>query len=157
MGDTTALRAEWVRRVLGVSLQGTSPTSAANPVVQAAALWREAKEKVDIGISALARTMRGTPQPAFHRVADEGLFGLTSGGLTVPLTAAIFDFDAAVGPARATAAQALKKQIAAYRSGLGASQIARLVDENPFGIEVGLRKTVLDALATIERDLTERP
>lgn len=163
MSEVTARQAEWTQRVLGVAVpnasvgkpSGAPPTRTPTAATKAAAVWTEAKDKVDSGISALARALRARPQKVLHRVADEGLFGLTTGGLTVPLTAAILEFDATVGPARAKAARALNQQIANYRTNLTGNPIVRLVDENPFGVDVGLRKTMLDALARLERHASE--
>lgn len=134
-------QADWVRRVLGVQVgpPGDHRTSLL-------AVWREAKEQVDSGIGALQGRMRQHPLPALGRIADRGLNGITD-TRSVGMIAALMEADrnpAASGNAR--------KAVAAFRSFI-ATDTAAAIDENPFGVEVALRRTLGAALDTIERQL----
>lgn len=134
-------QADWIARVLGVQVspRGESGTSLL-------AIWRDAKEQVDSGIGALQDRMRKHPLPALARIADRGLNGITD-TRSVGMIAALMEAD------RSPAASGKARQaVAAFRTFI-ASDTAAAIDENPFGVEVGLRRTLGAALETIERQL----
>lgn len=91
---------QWCIRVLNVDPGGASGGRAV-PVM---AFWRDAKETVDARLEALGRTLRGLGDPDLDQIAQYGLFGLTGGGQTVALMAALQSYDAAAPANRAAAA-----------------------------------------------------
>lgn len=108
-------------------------------------LWRDAKETVDEGITRLQTSMRKHPLAALGRIADAGLNGITNKA-GVGMMAALMEADKAGNPAAA------RKVIAEYRAFLS-TDTAAAVDDNPFKIEIGLRKTLGAALRSIEQRL----
>lgn len=118
-------------------------TSGAEPIV----IWREAKEAVDERISALRKSVLGHPDEALRatmaQIADKGLNGVTDRA-AVGMMAAMMEADTAPAKAR----QAIEK----FRAFL-AGDIARGIDENPFEVQVDLRRTLGTALERIESRL----
>jgi hypothetical protein len=108
-------------------------------------IWRDAKESVDVGITKLQASMRKHPLAALGRIADAGLNGITDKA-GVGMMTAVTEADRGGNPA------ATKKAIAAYRVFLSTDTAAAL-DENPFKIDIGLRKTLGAALDSIEQRL----
>lgn len=134
-------QADWIARVLGVQVGSHD-----KPRTSLLAIWRDAKEQVDSGIGALQDRMRKHPLPALGRIADRGLNGITD-TRSVGMIAALMEADAS--PAASGRA---RKAVAAFRTFVD-SDTAAAIDENPFGVEVGLRRTLGAALDTIERQL----
>lgn len=89
--------------------------------------------------------MRKHPVAALGRIADAGLNGITDKA-GVGMMAAMMEVDGGGKPDKA------KKAIAAYRVFLSTDTAAAL-DQNPFNIEIGLRKTLGAALDTIGQRL----
>ena len=114
------------------------------------AIWREAKEGADERMSALRASVLAHPDPALKatlaQIADKALSGLggVTAGATVGMMAAMMDVENAPAQAR----QAVEK----FRAFL-ASDIARGIDENPFQVQVDLRRTLGAALEQIESRL----
>ncbi len=126
---------------------GEAYTDANGKPASALAIWRDAKETVDTGISALQDRMRAHPLKALGRIADAGLAGITSReavGMMVAVTEAERSTTAA--------APAVAKATAALRAFL-ATDAAAAIDENPFGVQVNLRATMQSAMSAIERSV----
>lgn len=142
MADDAAKR-EWVERVLGVRM----PSGGGEPLLP---LWLDAKDAVDGRLGRLQGALRGFGDPDLDRIAEFGLNGIT-GRASVGLMVALREADApgADGRARGKLAQA----VAAYRSFLTENDAVRLIDDNPFGVDVAVQATLGAALATIERRL----
>ncbi|MBC4017932.1 hypothetical protein [Siccirubricoccus deserti] len=129
---------QWCIRVLNLDPAGASGNRG-EPIL---GVWRDAKEAVDARLEALGRTLRGLGDPDLDQIAQYGLFGLTGGGQTVALMAALQDYDRAAPADRAAAAAAVGKAVGAYRAMLHSSPLAEALDDNPFGVEIGLLDTM---------------
>jgi hypothetical protein len=136
---------QWCIRILNVDPGGVSASRAASVM----GYWRDAKEAVDARLEALGRTLRGLEDPDLGQIAQYGLFGLTSGGQTVALMAALQSYDAAAPADRPAAAAAVGKAVTAYRAMLQSSPLAEALDDNPFGVEIGLLDTMDGAFRQI--------
>jgi hypothetical protein len=119
------------------------PARGPEPIV----IWREAKEAVDERIAALRQSVLAHPddvlKPTLAEIADKGLNGVTdraSVGMMVAM------MEAGTVPAKA------RQAVASFRAFLG-SDIARGIDENPFKVQVDLRRTLGAALDQIEARL----
>jgi len=150
----------WVKRVLGVDT-GAFAAPPGSPELNAAevdpgALWREAKEATDERLNILASKLRNTGDPDLVRIADYGLFGISNGGkgINVALNKAMFEYVAAVGDRRAQAAAKLRKAAQDYRATLASNEAVKLVDNNPFGVDVAVLATLGAALDRIEASLS---
>ena len=150
----------WVKRVLGVdagiaaALPGPSGLNAAD--FDPGALWREAKEATDERLNILAGKLRNTGDPDLVRIADFGLFGISNGGkgINVALNKAMVEYAAAAGDRRAQAAAKLCKAAQEYRATLASNEAVKLVDNNPFGVDVAVLATLGAALDRIEASLS---
>jgi hypothetical protein len=158
MADETAKR-EWVARVLGVSVQaddGATPLDDNwaldfdQPPTDPMSLWVDAKDKVDAGLNVLIGVLRGRPSPVLQQIAEYGLFGLTE-GQSVALNKALREYQTAAGPAKQKAAQQVQAAVQDYRKLLSSRPAFALIDDNPYGIAVGLRSQLDPALSAIAR------
>jgi hypothetical protein len=138
-------QAAWVARVLGIV---TGDAAAPLPKLDYLGLWRDAKEEVDAGLNRLASELRATADEDLVRIADYGLFGLTN-GQGVGLVKALMQLRQVAPDRRPAAVKAARDAAAAYRQAVLGHPLAALVDENPFGIPVGLRSRLVAALDTI--------
>lgn len=139
----TAGRA-WIERVLGFKLdEGVSR----KPLLP---IWAAAKDEVDGQLNSLRSVLESYKHPDLHRIAEYGLYGVTERS-TVALMAALRDADASAG--NDAARQKLAGVITRYRADLDENRGVQLIDRNPFGVSVGLRQRLGDALAEIERQL----
>jgi hypothetical protein len=111
-------------------------------------LWVDAKDDVDARLGRLQGSLRGFGDPDLDRIAEFGLNGIT-GTRSVGLLAALREADAPGADGRAR--RKLADAVGAYRSFLDSSDIVRLIDANPFGVEVGVQATLGGALAAIAR------
>ena len=137
----------WVARVLGVVMGSQATPAGADE--DYLALFRDAKDAVDVGLSKLADSMRETEDEDFIRIADRGLYGLTNGE-GVGLMKALFEVQRAPADQRGNAISKMRGTAAAYKKAVFDHPLSALVDENPFGVEVGLRSKLgaaLDKLA----------
>ncbi len=116
------------------------------------AIWRDAKETLDVSLNALAGKLRAHNNPDMHQIADLGLFSL---GRTenVGLNKALIEYTGASAERRATATQQLRQAIAAYRAMLSKSRAIELLASTPFGTNVPFQATLGAALDRIERAL----
>lgn len=134
--------------VLETLAQGVAAAGTTEVESDPQAIWRAAKEQVDTGISQLQARLKGYKDPVMDRIAEFGLNGITEGQQTA-LNAALFDFNKASGAARIAAAQALDKQAESYRSFVASNRVMLLVEKNPFGVALPIRKELSAALDQI--------
>jgi hypothetical protein len=113
--------------------------------------WRTAREAVGTGLTKLQSVLKGKEEPAFHRVAEFGLNGIT-GRLQVGLEVALLECESSGG--RDPKAKAKAAKVAAdFRKFLQTDAMVRLVDENPFGVAIDLRGQLLPVLTDLEAAL----
>jgi len=99
--------AEWIKRLLGVTIGGPvapAGASAASPLLP---IWTDAKDALDARIANLQRAVRGTRHPLGAAIANRGLAGVTRNTMT-PVIAALFDHDRADPASRPVAAEKLR-------------------------------------------------
>jgi hypothetical protein len=145
-------QADWILRVLGVATHGDGEppvTGSPGPAADLLKRFMDAKEEVDAGLDKLASALRATDDPDKLRIADFGLFGI-GGGNAVRLIAALTEARGAAPDAQPRLLDRARKAAAAYHAALLADKTTALIDANPWGITVGLRGTLLQALAEIE-------
>ena len=131
---------EWVQRVLGIDT-----AQAARPGTPVSPIWTDAKEDIDAGISQLQATLNQSGDPDLVQIAKFGLNGATN-GQSVKLMAALRDADTAGTP------QARAKLVAAadaFRTFLEGDRLVALIEGNPFGVSVPIRKRLGAALDEI--------
>lgn len=119
------------------------------PKEDAMTVWRDAKESVDVSISALQNVLKGIDDPDLQRIADAGLNGITD-GLQSKLMAALFDFNSARGEARVKAGQVLVSRAGDLRKLIEGDPIIALCEDNPFGVKVAIRAPLSAALTRLE-------
>lgn len=141
----------WVNRVLGISIAPARGTATGTRSLMT--VWRQAKDDVDGGLEALGYELRSLDDPDADEIADKGLFGITDGGATVGLMTALIDYDGAAAEGREGASAQLRKALAQYRSVLDKHPLADMLDNNPFGIKVGVQSTIGHALNEIDAAL----
>ena len=152
-GDVDA-RDSWVRRVLGIDpAQGGTAASRTDPVLP---IWRDARDWVNDQIERLRGAMRDSGVSAIMQVADAGLNGIT-GRLQVGVVKELMEFDGAASSGDtqkiATAATRLRGTIGEWRGFLSKDRVVQLLDANPWGVNIGLRESLGEALDEIERSL----
>lgn len=140
-------RREWVIRVLGID-----PTPAQRPgpssLQEAIQQFRDASEAVDAQIAGLQQALRGSDDEELRDIGEFGLNAVT-GNFRVPLMAALMA--AQQGGERGAAE--LGKAVAAYRNHIEADEGVEACDENPFGVAVSIRSTLVPALDQLARSL----
>jgi hypothetical protein len=143
-------KADWVRRVLGVSVPGAAPAAAAPAADWRTARegFRDATEAVDDQITVLAAAMRASGDEIMEAIADRGMNALTAGH-KVKLMAAIMD----VGSGdRAAMLKAGPKTIAMarqFQDHIESDERVAACEDNPFGVALTIRATLGPALATL--------
>ena len=108
-----------------------------------APIWTGAKERADQGFDALQRALRDAGDPDLIQIADYGLHGVTD-RQSVPLMTALMEADSGNGTDKLVVA------IERFRNFLDGSPIVDLLEDNPFGVAIPLRKelgTALDVIA----------
>ena len=134
----------WVKRALGLDLPAPGGSGAARPKLLP--IWLEAKEAVDADIGKLQDALRAEEDEDLDQIVEYGLYGATE-GQTVRLMAALREADSG-------APAGLSKVIGAvhdYQAFLDGAPIVDLLESNPFGVSVPLRKTLGAALSELER------
>ena len=140
-------QSKWVERVLGVAMPMAAPPS--GPRAKLLPVWIDAKEDVDAGIGKLQAALKATQDEDLQQIVEYGLYGATT-GQAVRLMAALRDADASNDPAM------LKKlggAVASYREFLAGAPIVDLIEDNPFGVTVPLRRVLGGALDELERQI----
>jgi len=150
MSDARA-RNDWIRRVLGVDVKTGAAVS--SRIGDGAAvrgkllpIWMDAKEEVDAGISRLQQALREFDDEDLNQIAEFGLFGATEGE-TVQLMVSLREADSGTEGAL----RKVRNAVADYRDFLDGAPIVDLIEDNPFGVAVPLRKVLGVALDQIER------
>ncbi len=157
MADENA-QSEWVKRVLGVVMPDTAAAglqasadpgaAAANKVIpKLMPIWRDAKEEVDGVIGKLQDALRAEDDEDLDVIVNFGLFGIGK-RQTVLLMAALTDADKDASPA---ALAKVSSVVGDYEAFLAASPAVDLLEDNPFGISVPMRKTLGGALSEIAK------
>jgi len=138
----------WIARVLGVSLR--PPSTARMPAGELLAQFRDAKEAVDSGITKLQAALRDTGDEDLVRVAEYGLYGMT-GGQGVALMKALMELRTAPQDKQDAMAKAARQAATAYKAAVVEHALADLIDDNPFGVDVGIQARLGPVLDTIIR------
>ncbi|WP_149535567.1 hypothetical protein [Siccirubricoccus phaeus] len=143
-------QAAWVARVLGLGgAPGPAEGKAAPGWSAAFAGWRAATAAVDAQIASLQAALRAAGSPVLQEIAEYGLNGLT-GNHRVRLTAALQELGAAPGPKLAQAAPKLGTLLQEFEAFLaGPNPKLDVVEDNPFGVPVGIRATLVPALRAL--------
>jgi len=134
MADT--VKNGWVVRVLGVAL-----AEGGVDLKQAAEAWRAASEAVDGQIAALQAALRQDGDEDLAEIAEFGLNAIT-GGYKVRFMAALMEAEGGSPKARATLAEI----IPGFRQHLDSDERVEACDENPFGVAMSVRATLIRAL-----------
>ena len=137
----------WTARVLGYSSTPKAPGARLSPD-ELLIIFRDAKEEVDPSISKLQSEMRATGDVDLIRIADYGMFGMTS-GQGVGLMTALIDYRAAPPEKRDAAMKAVRDAAVAYKTAVWGHKLVDLVDENKLGVTVGIKSKLGPALDTI--------
>lgn len=137
----------WVKRVLGIAI--APPESAGDSGGAALQAWQSAKEAVDARLNKLYGRLRKTGEPVLIEISGEieNVFAQ----YRVRLVAALLEWQRASGGDKAKAGQAALKVVADYESGLAGDKHVAAADANPFGVEIGARATLGQALAQVRR------
>jgi len=116
-------------------------------------IWKQAKDRVDGQIGQLQTALRGIKHPAFDKIADMGLAGLSGGRVNTMLMAALMDHARAPAEKQADSAQAVQSAVVAYRDFLQSDPVVAHCEQNPFGVRMTLSDTLGSALTEIETSL----
>jgi len=140
MADEEARRA-WIKRVLGIEV----PLRAPKQVPPLLPIWRGAKEEIDAEIGKLQNALLAEESEDLQVIVDFGLFGIGKQE-NVRLMAALQGADRSGTPdALVMVADAVEQ----YQAFLAASPLVGLLERNPFGAPVPMRRTLGGALAEI--------
>lgn len=138
----------WVTRVLGVMFAEGGGPEAPPSIAEAATAWRAAVEAVDVQIAALQSALRETDDEELHEIAEFGLNAVT-GNYKVRLMAALMGAEQGSERDRTK----LAGLIAPFRNHLENDERVDACDENPFGVVMSLRATLLPALDSLARSV----
>jgi hypothetical protein len=138
-------RRAWVTRVLGIN----SPGPGSSGRIRVLPIWQVAKEAADSEIAKLQDGFRATGHPLGKVIADKGLAGL-SRRLFVPVVAALMDYDADAGQAAASQALSALDRVQEF---VASHPALPVLERNPFGVTVTLRKTLGTAAHRIAAEI----
>ena len=139
--------------MLGVTLPVTASAndgqvSQAHDGADIVGLWWDTKELVDSQIETLRRAFLATEHPLAQAACEKGL-GAFSGGVLTHFQAAVIERRNAQ-PAAVGAASAKLKRYADQLAGfILSSRMLGILEANPFGVHVTIRRDVPAALAKI--------
>jgi len=139
---------QWVERVLGYQFANGAGGGGAGALKAAAEAWRAASEAVDDQISALQSVLRSSGDDELKEIGEYGL-GAVAGGFKVPLMAALRGAEAGEPRDR----EKLAAIIPQFRTHLERDERVEACDENPFGVALCIRATLVPALDQLERSL----
>lgn len=122
------------------------------PSVEGRAVWREAREAVDVQFAALQSRLRESDDPGLQLIADRGMAALTA-RLGTQMMVALAELDAAPPPRAEQARAQARHVIGAYRQFLAGDGLVGKLEANPFGVTVSIRATLGTALDQIEAAL----
>ena len=114
----------------------------------AQAAWKIALETVDAQLGKLQQTLRSSEDEELRDIAEFGLNGVT-GNFKVPLLAAMQDIEAARDDARGSQARRATQIATGFLKHIENATEVAACDENPFGVQVSIRKTLGGALAQL--------
>jgi hypothetical protein len=128
---------------------GTDPTVKPG---QTAAAWNAARAAIDQQISRLQSALQQTKDPDFLYLAENGPRKLAK-QLQAGLEAALDAFDKSTAESRPEARAKVEALLPTYRTLVAQNPIIGLMDDNPFGQKLGIRKALGAALEAIQRML----
>ncbi len=154
MAEDDAAKDAWVLETFGLRM-GTNGAGAANGSQGrgfgvARGAWSEAIEQVNGQISALQTALKASGDKELAAIGEYGLNGVT-GNHAVRLTAALMDIGA--GPPTAKNATAAISVIKPFRDHLASDERVTVCDDNPFGVAVAIRSTLVPALEALQKAL----
>lgn len=148
--EVRADKANWVQRVLGVTLGGQAPANGTADWATARQEWQDANDAVNDQINALRSTLRNRIKGADDEVEDyvDALADIAENGLNaitenhrVRVMAAVMEIGKGE-PAQIQASGAKTlSQIQAFQTFLASSEKITVCDANPFGAKVAIRGT----------------
>ena len=156
-GSDTALKAK-LAKMAGdaASIQqlrdGLDSGGGAAPEARPLEIWRDAKDLAGVEIGKLQEALRAKKLPLFHKIADQGLNGIT-GRLQVGLQVALMDLNGKSGDALTAAKDKARKAVTDFRGFLGSDPTLPLLESNPLGVTITLRSSLPRALDAIENSL----
>lgn len=151
MSGVVDAKAAWIERVFGIAVPtpggATAPPPGAPPPSwgEARANWQAASEAVDRQIAALQSVLRQSGDDALEAIAEFGLNGVT-GDHRVRLAAALMEVGNGDAATMHTSGPELLKVVEEFRTYLDSSEAVEVVDDNPFGVSVAIRGTLVPAL-----------
>jgi hypothetical protein len=155
---TAAAAIELLRKAMAMVAhshpQGTSPQpgpqpSELTPAAELLARFVSAKEGVDTGLSRLQSALRDSGDEDLIRIADLGMHGMTDGE-GVGLMKALIELRGATPDRQEAMSKAAREAALAYKAAVFKHVLVDLVDDNPWGVEVGIQAKLgpaLDAIA----------
>jgi hypothetical protein len=159
-------KAEWIQRVLGITLPAQSGPGGGNgalPTWQAACgAWRDANDAVNVQIKALrtgllaaAKSGDGDAEEyakALTDIAEKGLNAITEDH-RVKLQAAVVEIGAGNTEAMKKSGAKTLASIQTFQAFLDGSEKIAACDANPFGVPVAIRATLGPALRQLAATL----
>lgn len=150
-GNLQAAAALLAEAEQGLDAVPTAMASGGTATLQRAiATWRQSSEAVDGQISALQQAMAVSNDEELVEISEFGLNGIT-GNFRVPLMAGL----ASVQAGNMADAARLKRIAAAFRKHLERDKRVAACDDNPLGVAVSIRRTLVPALNAIEASLPD--
>ena len=137
---------------LGVPSKPTGRSDSSSPT-RLLPVWNAAREAVGQQIGQLQSALRATKDPVMLAIADKGLSGISQ-RLQVGLHVALIEFDAGDAASRGEAAPKVAAATGEMRKFIDTHPALPLLEKNPLGIQVTIRKSLAEALDTIEKSTT---
>ncbi len=146
-----AQRSAWVERVLGVMLSHPSdvqdgPAGMSDQDIMS--IWWEAKDAMGQQIEALRRAFLATGHPQAQLACEKGL-GAFTGGVLSRFQAAVIDRRNAPPADKEAAAAKLERHASQLAGFVLGNRMLPLLEANPFGVDVTIRRDVPTAVARI--------
>jgi hypothetical protein len=114
----------------------------------AKAAWTSAIETVDTQLGKLQQALNSSDDEELREIGEFGVNGVT-GNFKVPLLAVMQDLESAADDARGAHARRAAKIAAGFLKHIESATRVQACDENPFGVQVSIRKTLGGALAQL--------
>jgi len=146
-----AQRAEWIERVLGVMLSHPGDVQdgpAAMSDQDIMSIWWEAKDAMGQQIETLRRAFLATGHPQAQLACEKGL-GAFSGGVLSRFQAAVIDRRNAPPSDKEVAAVKLERLASQLAGFVLGNRMLPMLEANPFGVDVTIRRDVPTAVARI--------
>jgi hypothetical protein len=128
---------------------GTDDGDIESRLIKANTAWLSANADVDSQIAQLQTALRSTNDVELHEIAEFGMNGLT-GNNKVRLMAALRDILEAAPDKRGKHAKAALKVSNAFRAHLQSSGTVEACENNPFGVQVAIRRILLPVLDQLD-------